>query len=101
MNLYIVQIDPFDNDNITPANVNDIHKHILDNNKDSTLTINDVNDILMSNGSIYWDDYVRTRSYTIQYTAIDIDKTFDNDYENNIVADIKTILRDNKLNLIV
>lgn len=96
MNLYIVQIDPFDNDNITPANVNDIHKHILDNNKDSTLTIDDITDILMSNGSMYWDNYP-----TIQYTAIDIDKTFDNNYENNIVADIKTILRDNKLNLIV
>lgn len=113
MNLYIVEIDV----NITkvmpytiigstlPCDVNEIHKQIMNARKhqigtsnwhtDSTLTVDDINDILISNGTIYWE------STTIQYMAIDIDKTFDNTYENNIAADVKAILRDNKLKEIV
>lgn len=95
--LPILHIVEFTDDNSIEnafiADVHKIHYHRCGKGEshEITLDIVDMIDMIIDNGIIYW--YLNN----IQYAALDINREFDNNYENNISTSIKEFIRDKKI----
>lgn len=92
MNLYIAEIDKITNEliSITSVNTYDVYNSI-----DTVAYEQNVSDILLTKGYIYWFDKHK------HYVAIDIDKEFKYHSEIQIVTEIKCLIRDNKLEQLI
>jgi hypothetical protein len=92
--LHIVEFaDDNSIENAFIADVHNIHYHLCGKgaSHEITLDIVDIIDTIIDNGIIYW--YLNN----IQYAALDINREFDNNYENNISTLIREFIRDKKI----